>query len=212
LYKAKYTLSQLVKSGVMNELFGTITRERKVAKSDEINVEELNAFNIMSILANLCITALLSYDSNVKAVVRGNSHIQVNVNYDIETSYNAVLSNLQANKTLIQSYANHSQELASALNSQLKFDSKNKDKGKLYLRINNLEEVKSMTPRQKKALLDNIVENIYFNRDFAKAQASLGLRGKNNRDMFFTSLSSGQRKGYSTLCKEWERKVGYNGI
>jgi hypothetical protein len=84
----------------------------------------------------------------------------------------------------------------------------NKEIPKLYLRINNLEEIKGMSDRQKKHLIDDVINNIYFNKDFARTQASLGLRGKNKRDFFFTNKYSNERKSYSTLCRMWERKVG----
>ena len=78
-----------------------------------------------------------------------------------------------------------------------------KQEPKLYLRINSINDIKTMNEQQKRALINNIVENIYFSDDFKEFREPSMERHSfivNNRNVL---------RGYDNLKRDFDRKVRY---
>lgn len=208
MYKARFTLSQIINSGYLdNYLTPQIVRTRfNKTKSKNINVS-VRMSSLQEIVKRLIAQCIIPIEPKAKVNSAG-TDILVKVS-NLSTSYSAIIEMLRNNKATISKALTHNEELETALEEELSKKIKGKSGDKLYLRLAKLEDIKGMTPREINALIDNIVENIYFNDAFSKTQELLGLRGKNNRDMFFTTRNGIERKGYNTMKQMWERKVNY---
>jgi hypothetical protein len=211
MYRNKFTLIDLVESGYLQDVMNPSVSSKMVfSKRAQEDVEVAGRVNMGSIerqVANVVQSSASSIAERARTTVYGGDVI-CKVKGDYEAIYNKIVDDLQSKTSLLGSSMSHTDELETAYKESYTAKLGNKEIPKLYLRINNLEEIKGMSDRQKKHLIDDVINNIYFNKDFARTQVSLGLRGKNKRDFFFTNKYSNERKSYSTLCRMWERKVG----
>ena len=123
----------------------------------------------------------------------------------IQQAYDGVLSTLKGasgSLTLLGSYRNEIQDVMRNIrkSDRYKID---KSEPKLYLRITSLNEIKYMNDKQKQALINNIVENIYFSDDFKEYREPSMERHSfivNNRNVL---------RGYDSLKRDFDRKVRY---
>ena len=123
----------------------------------------------------------------------------------IQQAYDGVLSTLKGasgSLTLLGSYRNEIQDVMRNIrkSDRYKID---KSEPKLYLRITSLNEIKYMNNKQKQALINNIVENIYFSDDFKEYREPSMERHSfivNNRNVL---------RGYDSLKRDFDRKVRY---
>jgi hypothetical protein len=123
----------------------------------------------------------------------------------IQQAYDGVLSTLKGasgSLTLLGSYRNEIQDVMRNIrkSDRYKID---KSEPKLYLRIASLNEIKYMNDKQKQALINNIVENIYFSDDFKEYREPSMERHSfivNNRNVL---------RGYDSLKRDFDRKVRY---
>ena len=123
----------------------------------------------------------------------------------IQQAYDGVLSTLKGasgSLTLLGSYRNEIQDVMRNIHKSDRYKI-DKSEPKLYLRITSLEEIKYMNDKQKQALINNIVENIYFSDDFKEYREPSMERHSfivNNRNVL---------RGYDSLKRDFDRKVRY---
>ena len=111
-----------------------------------------------------------------------------------EAVYNALLGKRQ-----ILSWTSNN---GSLIRSALKESEKNKRnwgiEAKLYLRVQSMQQIEGMSQRQIEALLDDIVENIFYGDNFPQTQKKYDL------DKLFTSSPY----SYAERKEKWRQKVG----
>ena len=112
----------------------------------------------------------------------------------VEAVYNALIAQKQV---MIYTVNN-----ASIIRSALKEAEKNKRKyglnSKLYLRAQSMAEIEGMSKRQIQALLNDIMENIFYGDDFPETQKKYGVE----------SLPSKSPYTYSQRQLRWKIRVG----
>lgn len=123
----------------------------------------------------------------------------------IQQAYDGVLSTLKGASGSLTLLGSYRKEIQDVMRNIRKSDRYKIDKSepKLYLRITSLNEIKYMNDKQKQALINNIVENIYFSDDFREYREPSMERHSfivNNRNVL---------RGYDSLKRDFDRKVRY---
>lgn len=127
-------------------------------------------------------------------------------NATIQLAYSSVLSTLQgasASLSLLGSYGDVITDIFKKIRKSSRFRKGDKTEPKLYLRINSINEIKYMTEKQKKALINNVVENIYFSDDFKE------YREPSMEKESFIVNNRNTLRGYDGLKRDFDRKVRY---
>lgn len=92
-------------------------------------------------------------------------------NSAVDAVYNALLSQ----KQVMLYTVNNADMIRSALKEAEKNKRKYGTNSKLYLRAQSMTEIEGMSKREIQALLDNIMENIFYGDDFPETQKKYGV-------------------------------------
>ena len=123
----------------------------------------------------------------------------------IQQAYEGVLDAVKSYSSSLSLLGSYGDTIEETMDKIYKSDRYKIDKTepKLYLRITSLNEIKYMNDKQKQALINNIVENIYFSDDFKEFREPSMERHSfivNNRNVL---------RGYDSLKRDFDRKVRY---
>lgn len=94
---------------------------------------------------------------------------------DFDAAADAVYNQLVASKGMMSITVNNIDMVRTALKEGQKQKRENGAEPKLWLRAGSLEEIENMSSRQIHALMDNIMENIYYGDDFQKTAKKYGV-------------------------------------
>jgi hypothetical protein len=202
MYNKLFTLSDLFHNqelkGVLPQMNITTRKNGQVMAHFKYDADEI----IM-----LCRMGAMPFMKNIKIdfsepmIVSG----ELRKNATIYQAYDSVLSILKANAsslTLLSSYGNTIEDVMKKIRKSDRYKITKKEP-KLYLRINSINDIKTMNEQQKRALINNIVENIYFSDDFKEFREPSMERHSfivNNRNVV---------RGYDNLKRDFDRKVRY---
>lgn len=169
--------------------------EREDGKvSRRTNMKTINrlAFDVSTSAARPYYKPIKTQRSGDRMVISGN------LVGDHDSAVDAVYNALVAQKQVMIYTVNN----ASIIRSALKEAEKNKRKyglnAKLYLRAQSMAEIEGMSKRQIQALLNDIMENIFYGDDFPETQKKYGVE----------SLPSKSPYTYSQRQLRWKIKVG----
>ncbi len=123
--------------------------------------------------------------------------------------FNNVIDTINAMKSTMK-YANtFNEELEKALKYSYNCFLNGKGTPKLSLRIKDLNQIKGMTPIQKRNLVYNIVESVLFDDDFNKFQKRNHLQGRHGYGRYNASVDQMNSKKYTlwkTLKREYDKR------
>lgn len=114
-----------------------------------------------------------------------------------------IVAKLESMKEFLASIISNADIIESAISDSIRIKNNSGKEPKLYLRLNDLKQIKHMSDIQKKYLIQNIMENIYFNDDFQMTQ-----RNKNLARGNYVISTRNFINSYDSLKTRWERKVG----
>ena len=117
---------------------------------------------------------------------------------DHNEAVDAVYQALVASKSIISLTANTREMLMSAVKETEKNKRKYGIDSKLYLRVKSMQQIEAMSKQEIFALLQNIMENIFYGDDFPETQKKFQV----DKLYVKSSLNYNQRK------EQWKRKVG----
>ena len=117
---------------------------------------------------------------------------------DLDEATEAVYGAILAKRQLLMWTGNNGSLIRSALKEAEKNRRNYGINTKLYLRVQSMQEIEGMSNRQIEALLDDIVENIFYSDDFPQTQKKYEL------DKLFTSSAY----SYEQRKAKWKEKVG----
>lgn len=108
---------------------------------------------------------------NMTAIKLGDA-IAINGDSDFELDeiVDAVYNGLNSQKYIMSMTANNISMIRDALKESEKERRTNGQTPKLYLRVGSMEEIEGMSRQQIEALMQNVMENLYYNEDFGKTQ------------------------------------------
>lgn len=117
---------------------------------------------------------------------------------ELETVVDAVYNALQAQKQIILFTANNADMIRDALKETEKNKRNNGLDGKLYLRVQSMQQIEGMSKRQIQALMSDIMENIVYGDDFPATQKKWAVQ----------SMKVQSPYSYEQRQQKWKQKVG----
>lgn len=119
---------------------------------------------------------------------------------DHNSAVDAVYNSLMAKKSLLIWTANNADMIRDALKEAERDKRQRGSTPKLYLRVQSMQEIEGMTNQQIQALMNNIMENIYYGDGFTETQKKYGVE----------RLSVNSPYDYEQRKLRWKFRVGAN--
>ena len=169
--------------------------EREDGKvSRRTNAKTINrlVFDISTSAARPYYKPITTHRSGNIMVISGN--LVGDHNAAVEAVYNA----LQSQKQVMSYTVNNADIIRSALKEAEKNKRNYGADAKLYLRAQSMTEIEGMTKREIQALIDNIMENIFYGSDFPETQKKYGVE----------NLPVKSPYDYKQRQEQWKRKIG----
>lgn len=169
--------------------------EREDGKvSRRTNAKTINrlVFDISTSAARPYYKPIITHRSGNMMVISGN--LVGDHNAAVEAIYNA----LQSQKQVMSYTVNNADIIRSALKEAEKNKRNYGADTKLYLRAQSMTEIEGMTKKQIQALIDNIMENIFYGSDFPETQKKYGVE----------NLPVKSPYDYKQRQEQWKRKIG----
>lgn len=162
--------------------------------SRRTNAKTINrlVFDISTSAARPYYKPITTHRSGDKMVISGN--LVGDHNAAVEAVYNA----LQAQKQVMSYTVNNADIIRSALKEAEKNKRTYGADAKLYLRAQSMTEIEGMTKREIQALMDNIMENIFYGDNFPETQKKYGVE----------NLPIKSPYDYRQRQERWRRKIG----
>lgn len=117
---------------------------------------------------------------------------------DLDAVVDAVYNALQSQKQLFIYIANNADIIRDALKEAEKNRRLYGINSRLYLRAQSMEQIQGMTTRQLQALLNDIMENIFYGDDFPKTQKKWAVN----------EIRVNSPYSYEQRVAKWKQKVG----
>ena len=169
--------------------------EREDGKvSRRTNAKTINrlVFDISTSAARPYYKPITTHRSGNIMVISGN--LVGDHNAAVEAVYNA----LQSQKQVMSYTVNNADIIRSALKEAEKNKRNYGADAKLYLRAQSMTEIEGMTKREIQALIDNIMENIFYGSDFPETQKKYGVE----------NLPVKSPYDYKQRQEQWKRRIG----
>ena len=208
MFKQKFTLEDLFSNPDLKDYLPQFKITEKKAEDSGLQFDtayKVNKANIIPMIKNYARLGASPFYDKVKVV--GQNEIIVSGklkrNSTIQEAYDSVLRALQTNAYNLSFTTQNSNIIRSMLDKTIngkKF--RNGYMPKLYLKINSLEEIKSLDRMERAKLMKNVMENIYFSDDFKPDREPSMEKGT------FISNARNTLRDYASLKQEFDRKVG----
>lgn len=117
---------------------------------------------------------------------------------ELDAAVDAVYEALQAQKQIILWTANNADMIRDALKESEKNKRNNGLNGKLYLRVQSMQQIEGMSKRQIQALMSDIMENIVYGDDFPATQKKWAVE----------TMKVNSPYNYKQRQQKWKQKVG----
>lgn len=169
--------------------------EREDGKvSRRTNAKTINrlVFDISTSAARPYYKPITTHRSGNIMVISGN--LVGDHNAAVEAVYNA----LQTQKQVMSYTVNNADIIRSALKETEKNKRTYGADAKLYLRAQSMTEIEGMTKREIQALINNIMENIFYSSNFPETQKKYGVE----------NLPVKSPYDYKQRQEQWKRKIG----
>jgi len=205
MYRQKFTLSDLFMNDKLKDVLPQVKVKEIQNEDGDVGYRNKGISNITTFLRQY---AIMGARNSMKSIHSNTADDTITIsgklksNYTIYNTYDDVLRTLQMNAYMMTMMGNNGKVIAKAL-QQTKINAKYLGyEPKLYLKINNLEEIKLMDRMQKASFMKDIVENIYFSDDFKKVREPRMEKGN------FIYNARNELRDYASLKRAFDRKVG----
>lgn len=207
MYNKLFTLSDLFHNKELKGILPQISITEMSKEGFQAKSYRVKGFkSIEDEIKMYCKIGALPYMKNIhinnEIVVSGT----LRKNATIQLAYGSVLSTLQgasASLSLLGSYGDVITNIFKKTRKSMRYKLGDKTEPKLYLRITSINEIKNMSEKQKKALINNVVENIYFSDEFKE------YREPSMEKESFIVNNRNTLRGYESLKRDFDRKVRY---
>ena len=142
-------------------------------------------------IKDLTASASMNYYNQAK-VTRNNRTIKVNgtLKKSYNSAFNGIYNYIKGKAGLISNMVVNNEIIRNAFVE----DMQNRRSSQLYLRISNINEIKSINANKLKALMNDIIDNIRFSDNFPETQKM---------------IESKMDNGYLQQKQNWMKKVGF---
>ena len=172
---------------------------KEIEREDGKVSRRTNAKTINRLVFDISTSAARPYYKPITAHRSGNIMvISGNLVGDHNAAVEAVYNALQVQKQVMSYTVNNLDIIRSALKEAEKNKRNYGADAKLYLRAQSMTEIEGMTKREIQALIDNIMENIFYGSDFPETQKKYGVE----------NLPVKSPYDYKQRQEQWKRKIG----
>ena len=172
---------------------------KEIEREDGKVSRRTNAKTINRLVFDISTSAARPYYKPITTHRSGNTMvISGNLVGDHNAAVEAVYNALQAQKQVMSYTVNNADIIRSALKEAEKNKRTYGADAKLYLRAQSMTEIEGMTKREIQALIDNIMENIFYGSDFPETQKKYGVE----------NLPVKSPYDYKQRQEQWKRRIG----
>ena len=172
---------------------------KEIEREDGKVSRRTNAKTINRLIFDISTSAARPYYKPITTHRSGNIMvISGNLVGDHNAAVEAVYNALQSQKQVMSYTVNNADIIRSALKEAEKNKRNYGADSKLYLRAQSMTEIEGMTKREIQALIDNIMENIFYGSDFPETQKKYGVE----------NLPVKSPYDYKQRQEQWKRKIG----
>lgn len=172
---------------------------KEIEREDGKVSRRTNAKTINRLVFDISTSAARPYYKPITTHRSGNTMvISGNLVGDHNAAVEAVYNALQSQKQVMSYTVNNADIIRSALKEAEKNKRNYGVDSKLYLRAQSMTEIEGMTKKQIQALIDNIMENIFYGSDFPETQKKYGVE----------NLPVKSPYDYKQRQEQWKRKIG----
>lgn len=172
---------------------------KEIEREDGKVSRRTNAKTINRLVFDISTSAARPYYKPITTHRSGNTMvISGNLVGDHNAAVEAVYNALQAQKQVMSYTVNNADIIRSALKEAEKNKRTYGADTKLYLRAQSMTEIEGMTKREIQALINNIMENIFYSSNFPETQKKYGVE----------NLPVKSPYDYKQRQEQWKRKIG----
>ena len=172
---------------------------KEIEREDGKVSRRTNAKTINRLVFDISTSAARPYYKPITTHRSGNTMvISGNLVGDHNAAVEAVYNALQSQKQVMSYTVNNADIIRSALKEAEKNKRNYGTDAKLYLRAQSMTEIEGMTKREIQALIDNIMENIFYSGNFPETQKKYGVE----------NLPVKSPYDYKQRQEQWRRRIG----
>ncbi len=179
-YTQKFTLSDLFNNSALRRVLPQVnykeitTEDGKVSKRTNMRSVNRIVFDTSESVANRILKNVIS--------ARRQDNLEIIGEGDIARCSNEIYLALMRAKGKIEFTANDMGLIRSALKQGMKQKATTGKEPMLYLKAQSIMQIKTMTTKQLRNLLNDVMENIYFNGEFYDTQKKFDLPSRLGAD------------------------------
>lgn len=194
-YKQVFTLRDIFTNTELKDVLPVMSY-KEITQDDQTKIRT-SMKSVRTIAFNTSITSAKPYYSELKPIREKLTLIlSGNMNGNINECQDAIYNALVSQKNVMSYACNNMDMIRDALKWSEKQKMQTGINSKLYLRVSSLQEIKTMTPKQIKALMADVMDNIYYG-DFWTIQEKYGVE-----------KMEGFKQEYDERESAWRKKVG----
>lgn len=194
-YSNHFTLNDLFNNSLMRNVLPQVNYKERVDKDGELR-QRTNMRSVNRIVFDTAERTAKPYYSTFNARRHGDEMLIFgDMVGEQDACVDAVYNACERAKLKIEFTSNNMNLIRNAVKISMKSRDMSGKVPKLYLRAESLEEIKGMKPNQLRRLLNDVMENIYFNGDFYNVQDKYRLKERLGVD-------------YETMKEDFNRRVG----
>lgn len=197
-YSKNFTLTDIFNNKKLKNKIPLINYKEKRTEDDKV----VQRTNITSVRKRVFDTAILSAKPFYLPMITIRTPEKLIIDGDLigehDEAVNAVYNSIKNIRSVLIWTANNSNIIRHAL----KEAERNKNNfgldSKLYLRAQSMQQIEGMSRSQLQALLENVMENIFYGDNFPETQKKFGI----------DKIQVSSKYNYKQRVENWKRKVG----
>lgn len=193
-YKRQFTLSDIFNNKDLADKFPLVNYKQR---DDDKYRTKMNT--IVALVRNTAKTAAAPFYKPLKVDRSGNTiDVSGTLIGDYDEAYESIYHALVAQKSMMKYTINNGDMIRAALVEGKKTELRGGEEPKLWLRIGSMQQIKNMSEAAISGLMDDIMQNIFYNSDFTKTQNRFKVQ----------DIKIDKIPDYAHGVERWRRKVG----
>lgn len=197
-YSQNFTLTDIFNNKKLKDKIPLINYKEKELENGKIS-RRTNAKTVNRQVFDTATSAARPFYKPIKTSRSGDTMIiSGELVGDHDGAVDAVYNALQAKKSILIWTANNADMIRSALKEAEKNKRNRGIDSKLYLRAQSMQQIEGMSKQEIQALMENIMENIFYGDDFPETQKKYGVE----------KLEVKSKYNYDQRKLRWKFRVG----
>ena len=197
-YSQNFTLTDIFNNKKLKDKIPLINYKEKELENGKIS-RRTNAKTVNRQVFDTAISAARPFYKPIKTFRSGDTMIiSGELVGDHDGAVDAVYNALQSKKSILIWTANNADMIRSALKEAEKNKRNRGINSKLYLRVQSMQQIEGMSKQEIQALMENIMENIFYGDDFPETQKKYNVQ----------NLEVKIKYNYEQRKLRWKYRVG----